>query len=47
MDKDYNIWITVVSIKFDILSMLNNSPAKTVFFIEPNGVHPLNHLTFS
>jgi hypothetical protein len=46
MDKDYNIWIMVVSIKFDMLISLNIFPDNTVFILEPNGAHFLNQLTF-
>jgi hypothetical protein len=34
MDKEYNIWIMVVSIKFKILKMLNIFPVKTVFLLK-------------
>ena len=35
MDKEYNIWIMVVSIKFDILHILNFFPTKKVYLLKP------------
>jgi len=34
MDKEYNIWIMVVSIKFNILKTLNIFPIETVFLLK-------------
>ncbi len=46
MDKEYNIWITVVSIKFNRLLMLNFSPKKTVYLLKLERVTFVNQLTF-